>query len=232
MIGEQPAPAQVQRTSARAAQSQFQPCDPGGNRHRQGVVARATTERPPGPKPFVAVNCAALSDTLLESELFGHEKGAFHRSVSPRRRAAGNRQGGTVFLDESASSAAIAGQAARVLRNARWERVGGNTTRQIGYTPDCQRPSHLEEGGARGAFRQDLYYRLNVLSSTRRRCGTGPRHPSAGHALSPLVRPAVRPKIAGIAPEAQASWRTTKARQHPRVGERPWSVRWCWGRAT
>ena len=113
-------------------------------------------------KPFVAVNCAAIPDQLLESELFGHERGAF--TGADKRRVGRFEQcdGGTIFLDEIGDmSSVIQGKVLRLLQEQRFERVGGNEqiTTNVRIIAATNRP--LEEMVAEGDFREDLLYRLN-----------------------------------------------------------------------
>lgn len=113
-------------------------------------------------RPFLAINCAALPETLLESELFGHERGAF--TGADRRRIGKFEQahGGTLFLDELGDmSAATQAKVLRILQDGRFERVGGNETIHTDVRVIAATNQDLEERIARGEFRQDLLYRLN-----------------------------------------------------------------------
>ncbi len=113
--------------------------------------------------PFLAVNCAAIPDSLLESELFGHEKGAF--TGADRRRIGKFEQcsGGTLFLDEIGDMPlTLQSKILRVLQDQRFERVGGNETVQTDVRIITATNRDLEQMGEVGAFRLDLYYRLNV----------------------------------------------------------------------
>ncbi|MFN8600363.1 MAG: sigma-54 dependent transcriptional regulator [Candidatus Binatia bacterium] len=114
--------------------------------------------------PFVAVNCAALSDTLLESELFGHERGAFTGALSRRRGRVELAEGGTFFLDEVAElKPDLQAKLLRVLQERSFERVGGNQTIacDVRWIAATNRP--LERLMEEGRFREDLYHRLAVF---------------------------------------------------------------------
>src|SRR5262245_50247795 len=128
------------------------------------LVARELHRRGPGEKaPLVAVNCAALPEQLVESELFGHERGAFTGADRLRRGAFENAAGGTLFLDEI-GELPIPAQAKllRVLENRQVMRVGGERTLQVSARVVAAPNRDLERDVEAGRFRQDLYYRLNV----------------------------------------------------------------------
>ena len=115
--------------------------------------------------PFVAVNCAALVETVLESELFGHEKGAFSGAVARREGRFKLADGGTIFLDEIGEiSPAIQVKLLRVLQERRFERVGGNETVAVDVRVIAATNRNLREMVEAKTFRADLYYRLNVVA--------------------------------------------------------------------
>jgi DNA-binding NtrC family response regulator len=116
--------------------------------------------------PFVAVNCAAIPETILEAELFGHERGAFTGAVGKRDGRFARARGGTLFLDEIGElSPAVQVKILRVLQEGEYEPIGGNTTKsdvRIVAATNRDLRAEVEAGG----FREDLYYRLNVISVT------------------------------------------------------------------
>ncbi len=129
------------------------------------VVARAVHESSPrAAEAYLAVNCAALSESLLESELFGHEKGAFTGADQLRKGRFELADRGTLLLDEiSEISPKIQAKLLRVLQERSFERVGSSTTIGVDVRVIATTNRSLPEEVARGAFRQDLYFRLNVL---------------------------------------------------------------------
>jgi len=116
------------------------------------------------PKPFIKVNCAALPETVIESELFGHEKGAFTGAVSERKGRFEIAHGGTLFLDEIGDlSPATQIKLLRVLQEKEFERVGGTDTVQTDVRVIAATHRNLTGLVQEGTFREDLYYRINIF---------------------------------------------------------------------
>jgi two-component system nitrogen regulation response regulator GlnG len=132
----------------------------------KGAIARAVHEnsRRKG-RPFVPVNCAAIPRELLESELFGHEKGAFTGAISARRGRYEQAEGGTIFLDEVGDmDLSLQTKLLRVLQERRIERLGGEGSIPVDVRIVAATNQDLESAVARRAFREDLFYRLNVVT--------------------------------------------------------------------
>ena len=132
------------------------------------LAAHAIHENSPrARRPFVAVNCAALTESLLESELFGHEKGSFTGALSQKKGKFEVADGGTLFLDEVGELApALQAKFLRVLQHHAFERVGGTRTIKVDVRVIAATNSDLEAAVSAGRFRQDLWYRINVVSIT------------------------------------------------------------------
>jgi DNA-binding NtrC family response regulator len=115
-------------------------------------------------KPFIDVNCAALTETLIESELFGHERGAFTSAISRRRGKFEQAHGGTLFLDEIGDMPLTTqAKMLRVLQERSFQRVGGDEKIAVNVRVICATNHNLEEAVKRGQFRLDLLYRINLL---------------------------------------------------------------------
>lgn len=132
------------------------------------LAARAVHKRSKrSDKPFIAVNCGALTETLLDSELFGHEKGAFTGAVAGKPGRFELADGGTIFLDEIAeTSEAFQVKLLRVLQEGTFERVGGTETKKADVRVIAATNRDIEQALEEKSFRLDLYYRLNVFSIT------------------------------------------------------------------
>ena len=144
--------------------------------------------------PFLALNCAAIPETLLESELFGHEKGAF--TGAERRRIGKFEQchGGTLFLDEVGDMPpALQAKVLRLLQEQAFERVGGNETMRTDVRLIAATHRDLKAWSAEGRFRPDLYYRLGVFTDPPAAAARAGRRPAAaGAALPAAVWPGAR----------------------------------------
>jgi len=129
------------------------------------VVARAVHDAGPRrQRPFVAINCGAIPAELLESELFGHEKGSFTGAVTSRKGRFEIAEGGTLFLDEIGDmSLPMQVKLLRVLQERSYERVGGHAPMRCNVRIIAATHRNLEDAIARGTFREDLFYRLNVF---------------------------------------------------------------------
>jgi len=129
------------------------------------LVARALYRQSPRANaPFIKVNCAAIPENLIESEFFGHEKGAFTGALNKREGRFELAHGGTILLDEiSEISPQVQAKLLRVLQERELERVGGNRTIKVDVRVIATTNRHLEESVERKEFRQDLYFRLNVV---------------------------------------------------------------------
>jgi Nif-specific regulatory protein len=132
------------------------------------LVARAIHHGSPrGERPFIAINCAAIPEALLESELFGHEKGAFTGAVMTKKGKLEAAEDGTLFLDEIGELAPmLQAKLLRALQQREFERLGGTRSLKFSARVLAATNKDLEKAIKSGEFRQDLYYRLNVVSIT------------------------------------------------------------------
>ena len=165
LVGESPAMRLLREQILAVADSQGTVLITGESGVGKEVVARAVHESSPRQAgPLLAVNCAALSESLLESELFGHERGAFTGAERLRKGRFELADGGTLLLDEvSEVSPSIQAKLLRVLQERAFERVGSSLTIGVDVRVVCTSNRDLPQSVADGDFRQDLYFRLNVL---------------------------------------------------------------------
>jgi two-component system response regulator AtoC len=165
LIGQSPSMQPVLEKVQRVAQSSATVLITGESGTGKELIARAihvASNR--AQQPMLAVNCAALSATLLESELFGHEKGAFTGADRMRKGRFELADGGTLLLDEVSEIApALQAKLLRVLQEREFERVGSSVTRRVDVRVIATTNRDLRDWAAKARFREDLYYRLSVL---------------------------------------------------------------------
>ena len=168
MIGTSPVLEQVRRLIRQAAASDARILITGENGTGKELAARAIhAASPRADKPFVEVNCAAIPDTLIESELFGHEKGAFTDAVAGRAGRFECAAGGTLFLDEIGDMSLTAqSKVLRAIQERKIQRVGGEKTFDVDTRILAATNQNLEEACEMGRFRRDLFFRLNVIPIT------------------------------------------------------------------
>lgn len=168
MIGESPKMLEIFRLIERTANSQNPILIQGESGTGKELVARAIHQASPlAHKPLVIINCAALPETLLESELFGHEKGAFTGAVNSKPGLFEVADGGTLFIDEFGELAGpIQAKMLRVLEDGSLRRVGSVKERRVSVRIIAATNRDMETEVKEGRFREDLYYRINVLTVT------------------------------------------------------------------
>ena len=168
LVGESPRMKEVFQFLARVAPTEATILIGGESGTGKELAARAVHRKSPRTsKPFVAINCAAIPENLLESELFGYEKGAFTGATAQKKGKLEVADGGVVFLDEIGELApALQVKLLRVLQEREFERVGGNRPIRVDIRLIAATNRDLQEAVRNGGFRQDLYFRLNVVSLT------------------------------------------------------------------
>jgi Nif-specific regulatory protein len=168
LVGESQAMKDVYQFLARVAPTNATVLIQGESGTGKELAARAIHSKSSrADKPFVAINCAAIPETLLESELFGHEKGAFTGAQAQKKGKLESANGGVVFLDEIGELApALQVKLLRVLQEREFERVGGTKPIRVDIRLIAATNRNLQEEVKAGEFRQDLFYRLNVVSLT------------------------------------------------------------------
>jgi two-component system nitrogen regulation response regulator NtrX len=165
LIGESPGLARLKEQIAVAAPTEGWILVTGENGTGKELVARQIHRRSKRAQgPFIAVNCAAIPEELIESELFGHERGAFTGAVQTKRGRFELASGGTLFLDEIGDMSLMTqAKILRALQDHRFERVGGVETLEVDVRVIAATNKELHVEMAEGRFREDLYYRLNVI---------------------------------------------------------------------
>nr|MDQ3818690.1 sigma 54-interacting transcriptional regulator [Acidobacteriota bacterium] len=166
MVGDSPRMRKVYQFIAQVAPTDSTVLICGESGTGKELAAHAIhLNSPRAEKPFVAINCAAIADTLIESEFFGHEKGAFSGANAQKKGLLEIADGGTVFLDEIGElSLAVQAKLLRALEEHEFRRVGGTNTIKINARLIAATNRNLEEAIKSGTFRKDLYYRINILS--------------------------------------------------------------------
>ena len=166
LMGESPRMIQVYKSIAKVAPTESTVLFQGESGTGKELAARAIHDNSPrAARPFVAINCAAVTETLLESELFGHEKGSFTGALAQKKGLLETANGGTAFLDEVSELALpLQAKLLRVLQERELMRVGGNTPVKIDVRIVAATNRDLAEFAKTGRFRQDLFYRLNVVA--------------------------------------------------------------------
>ncbi|MCF7939923.1 MAG: sigma-54 dependent transcriptional regulator, partial [Spirochaetales bacterium] len=165
LLGSSPAMTEIHERIEQSAASEARILITGENGTGKELAAREIHEKSPrADKPFVEVNCAAIPDTLIESELFGHEKGAFTGAVSSRKGQFEMADGGTLFLDEIADmSLSAQAKVLRAIQEQTIQRVGGEAFIRVNLRIITATNKNPQEEVRQGRFREDLFFRLNVI---------------------------------------------------------------------
>ena len=207
MIGESAPAQEVYRFIQKVAPAKSAVLICGESGTGKELAAHAIhTNSPRAAQPFVPINCAALPDTLLESELFGHEKGAFTGAVGRKQGKLEVAQGGTVFLDEIGEMpVTMQSRLLRFLQDHKVERLGGTRTIELDVRIIAATNRDLEEMIKAGTFREDLYHRLNVVKLTMPPLRERKEDIAllASYFTAKYAKECKRP-VTGIAPEARA----------------------------
>ena len=207
LIGESPRMVELKRLVGKAAPTASTVLIMGESGTGKELLARAVHRNSPrATKPFMAINCAALTESLLESELFGYEKGAFTGANNLKKGKLETAEGGTVFLDEIGELAmSMQAKLLRVLQEREFDRVGGTRPIKLDVRLVAATNRDLEQEVKAGRFRQDLFYRLNVvvMRTAPLRERTEDILPLAQHFAKKYAGACGR-KITGFAPEARA----------------------------
>jgi Nif-specific regulatory protein len=208
MVGESPRMREIYRLLNRVAATDSTVLLLGESGTGKELAARAVHKASPREeRPFVAVNCATLSETLLESELFGHERGAFTGAVARKTGKVEAADTGTLFLDEVGEiPLPLQAKLLRFLQEREFERLGSTRPIRVDVRVVAATNRNLEKEARAGSFREDLYYRLNVISlhlpSLRERSEDIPL--LASHFAAQTSQRLGRP-VAGFTPEARAA---------------------------
>src|SRR6266536_949420 len=165
LLGQSQSMEQLRQLIRKVARTQATVLIQGESGTGKELVARALYRQSPrASAPFIKVNCAAIPENLIESEFFGHEKGAFTGAINKREGRFELAHGGTILLDEiSEISSTLQAKLLRVLQEREFERVGGNRTVKVDVRVIATTNRRLEQSVEKKEFRQDLYFRLNVV---------------------------------------------------------------------
>ena len=225
IVGQHPEMQRLYRLVAQVARTTTTVLITGESGTGKELIARAIHRQGPRrDKPFVAVNPAAIAETLMESELFGHEKGAFTGAFQRKLGKFELAQGGTLFLDEIATlRSELQAKLLRVLQEREIERVGGTRAIKIDVRIIAATNADVPAAVSRGTFREDLYYRLNVVPHHRAAAARAGRATSRcwSSTSSGATATEFGKRIEGLTPEALDDVaRVPLARQRPRAAER------------
>lgn len=235
MIGESPAMREVYSLTRRVAASSATVLLTGETGTGKELVARAVHELSPRASgPFVRVNCGALSESLLESELFGHVKGAFTNAFENRTGRFEAAHGGTIFLDEvNSMTQTLQVKLLRVLQEHEFERVGDSRTIHVDCRIVAATNRDLLQEIEKEKFREDLYYRLNVVSiylpAARERLDDVPRWSSISSRTTPTKTTACPRRLQ---PSLSRTCNATSGRATSANCRTTSSVPSCWHPAT
>jgi len=211
IVGDSPDMAVVMKLVESVAPTETTVLIRGESGTGKELVARLIhTGSPRAFGPMVAVNCGALPEGILESELFGHEKGAFTGASAMRKGKLELADGGTLFLDEIGEiSPKVQVELLRALEDKKVTRLGGNHEIQVDFRIVCATNSDLEEAVSEGSFREDLFYRINVFEITipPLRDRVGDIQPIADHYLRTFSA-AMGRQVTGFSPEAEKLMRS------------------------
>ena len=236
LIGSGPAMQHIYRLTRQVAQSNASVLLLGETGTGKELIAKAIHRLSPrGSGPFIRVNCGALAENLLESELFGHVRGAFTGAIDNRTGRFEAAHTGTVFLDEiNSTTPKLQVKLLRVLQEHEFERVGDTQTIRVDTRVIAASNRDLLEEVEAGRFREDLYYRLNVVTIYLPPLARAARgHPAAGRpssSASTTSRTSATCRTSSPRP-----WRccaTTTGRATSASCRTTWSGRWCWRPAT
>jgi Nif-specific regulatory protein len=206
MVGESEPMQRIYQLISKVAASDSTVLICGESGTGKELAARAVhTNSRRATKPFIAVNCAALAESLLESELFGHEKGAFTGALNQRKGRLEAADGGTIFLDEIAElSPGMQTKLLRVLQEREFERVGATRPIKVDIRVIAATNQDLDAAMARGTFRQDLFFRLNVVELNMPALRDRPADvPMLANYFAAKYAHKCNRRVVGISPQAQ-----------------------------